>query len=569
MNNYQGSSLSKNIVRQLVSKSPNSHQNSKEYISISKELNIPIESVWQQTLTIKRKKIKLFESPILNNNIITSKSFTSTKYDEDVLSKFMKWDSKQINLQDDKPTFKEKYIQNSNNSKLEFQRNHNIRTSIFRQEKQKFMRQNKTKNLAFKVPQQNKYDHFGISEDHLNLNQNELLDTQATKKYAQELDNYVIQEINLINQILPKLQISENIQKKTPESKNQKNRQRRVYSVIDYQYFPNLEELDDTIDQQSILRKRRIQIKKSKLKSKFIFVLAVIRISKKYRTKLKERASGTLNLDQQKIVHQKYIDQFGIKNVKHLQKSFIQGIFSKLNSFFQDIQYIKECELLQRNENKKNKDLKKQRFCQFVSVFLQILEIVTKQNVIPPLIIHQLNLNFYKTNNTQSSLFVINRACYYSTLIYSIKKDQQLLIATEYLIFSQIIPSILEIFNEVSFKNLEHRNVSLCYLTAMIELIQIYFVDYFLNLEKITEKNVKPIQRIFDLKIEENTNIFKPEIIYNSNINSDETIIIEQGFDRQNLQVLQKSKPYWDEKMKQKFSKIISNIEQLILIKTN
>lgn len=69
------------------------------------------------------------------------------------------------------------------------------------------------------------------------------------------------------------------------------------------------------------------------------------------------------------------------------------------------------------------------------------------------------------------------------------------------------------------------------------------------------------------MDIDDNTGIAKSEVIISSKINSDETIIIENGFDKSSIRELQTSKPYWNEKMKSRFTKIISNIEKLIVIK--
>ncbi|CAD8075486.1 unnamed protein product [Paramecium sonneborni] len=569
MHNIQGTFQSKVIQRELLSEDLRSFDNSRGYISIQKEFNIPLESPWKQIETIKRKKVKLFDSPLLNDKETTSLNFSTDKKEEDILSKFVQWGTFPIISSDDRPTLQKKHIQYP---KTEFMRNHNARINIQKEEQEKYFRQTKTRTQMVQVPQINKNNHYDVKEDNLNLNQQQQQDPKIAKKYAEEFNNYIIKDISTTRRILPQLERLQNDKKKISES-NIVNRQRRVYSVIDQSFLQksdNLDEtIDDNLDQKINLRKRRTQIKKCKLKIRLIFVLAVVRISRKYIVQLKERASGVSNLDQQKVVHQKFIDQFGIKNLKYQQKAFAEGIFSKLNSIFQNQKYIKECEEVQRNSDILNRDLKKQRFCQFVSFFLETLDIVTNQQVMSPVLIHLMNLNFFKTNNTQTSLFVANRARYYTIYMHEMTKDQQLLIASEYLLFSQIIPNIFEVFNDLNAKTLEHKNQTLSYLTALCELIQIYFVDNFANLEKIKNKNVRPIQRTFQLQTEENTGFSKAEVIYTSTINSNESIIVEKGFDRSNIKELQNSKPYWDEKMKQKFSKILSNIEKMILIKQN
>ncbi|CAD8164629.1 unnamed protein product [Paramecium pentaurelia] len=568
MNIFSERSSSIYTKRNFISECQTPSKDSKGYISLSKQLNMPITQISKKTTSNQRKKIKLFDSPHLNDDTFTTLSNNQSKNEVDILSKLMNWEKMHLNQQQ----YTSKHY-NDLKPKTEYLRNQNPKfIDINQKEHEIYIDKCKTQKQAPKSQFIPKQVQLEVQLDDMESIQMENLGPQYAQTNQQQLNQYIISIAKTTNRILPKIQLPD---------KNKKNnilpnlnRQNRIYSVLNDLQLQQMLDKDDSIDniteqQQLLFRKRKTQQKKSMLRKRIIVVLAVIRISKKYRVILKERAQKTQNLDQQKSVHQKYLDQFRTKNLQYHQKDFADGIFKKLNSILLDKKYIKECEQISRLQDFIQKDIKKQRFCQFISLFLQSLEIATNQNVLPPVIVHQLNLNFFKTNNTQSCLFVLNRACYYSTLIQKITKKQQLLIATEYLIFQLVIPNIFQILKDMKIKSVEHNNQTLSYLTALTEMVQMFFVDYFKQLEKVSSKNVKPIQRILQLDIDDNSGIANSEVIITSKINQDETIIIENGFDKSSIKELQSCKPYWDEKMKSRFIKIISNIEKHILIKNN
>ncbi|CAD8065169.1 unnamed protein product [Paramecium primaurelia] len=568
MNIFSERSSSIYTQRKFISECQTPSKDSKGYISLSKELNMPITQISKKTASNQRKKIKLFDSPYLNDDTYTTLSNNQQKNEVDILSKLMNWEKMHLNQYQ----YTSKHY-NDLKPKTEYLRNQNPKFIDINQKEQEIYRdQFKTQKQAPKSQFIPKQAQLEVQLDDMESIQMKNLGPQYAQTNQQQLNQYIISIAKTNNRILPKIQLPD---------KNQKNnllpnlnRQNRIYSVLNDLQLQQMLDKDDSIDnitelQKSLFRKRKTQQKKSMLRKRIIVVLAVIRISKKYRVILKERAQKTQNLDQQKSVHQKYLDQFRTKNLQYHQKDFADGIFKKLNSILLDKKYIKECEQISRLQDFIQKDIKKQRFCQFISLFLQSLEIATNQNVLPLVIVHQLNLNFFKTNNTQSCLFVLNRACYYSTLIQKITKKQQLLIATEYLLFQLVIPNIFQILKDMKIKSVEHNNQTLSYLTALTEMVQMLFVDYFKNLEQVSSKNAKPIQRILLLDIDDNSGIANSEVIITSKINQDETIIIENGFDKSSIKELQSCKPYWDEKMKSRFIKIISNIEKHILIKNN
>ncbi|CAD8160985.1 unnamed protein product [Paramecium octaurelia] len=566
MNIFSERSSSRYTQRQFVSECQTPSKDSYGYISVSKELNIPLISVGKQSTSCQRKQMKLFDSPYLNDNTNSTLSSHNSKNEVDILSKLMNWEKMQGN-----PKFIPLKRQHNLLPRPEHQKNQNLMFQDNNQkEHAKYLNQQTVQQQAPKSYLLHKPLQLDVEMKESEYNQMESLGPHNTIQNQHELNQYIISVAKTNNRILPKLQLPEKNEK--PILKQNFHRQKRFYSVIDNLQALKFGDQDDSViddNEQQQFRKRKSQFKKYQLRKRIIVVLAVIRISGQYRQILKERAQYSTGLDQQKSVFQKYIDQFRTKNLQYHQKDFAEGIFKKLNSSILEKKYIKECQEISMLQESVQKDIKKQRFCQLVLLLLQSLEIATKQNVLPPVIVHLLNLNFFKSSTSQSCLFVSKRACYYTTFVCKITRQQQLIIATEYLMFQSIIPNIFSIFKDMKIKDIEHNNQTLSYLSALAQMVQILFVDYFKDLQLVKNRNVNPIQRILKLNIDENTGFGESEIIISQKINTDESVIIENGFDKSSILELQDSKPYWDQKIKSRFAKIVSNIEKHILIQNN
>ncbi|CAK74765.1 unnamed protein product (macronuclear) [Paramecium tetraurelia] len=566
MNIFSERSSSRYTQRNFVSECQTPSIDSHGYISVSKELNIPLISTGKQSISVQRKQIKLFDSPHFNDNTNSTLSSHKSKKEVDILSKLMNWEKMQGN-----PKFIPLKRHHELLPKTEHLRNQN---PMFQDIKQKghakYLNQQTVQQQAPKSFVMHDTIQPDVEMKESEYNQMESLDPLNTMKNQHELNQYVIQVAKTNNRILPKLQLPEKNEKAI--LKPNFHRQKRLYSVIDTFEALKFGGQDDSVfddNEYQQFRKRKAQFKRYQLRKRIIVVLAVIRISRKHRLILKERALYSTSLDQSKSVHQKYLDQFRTKNLLYHQKEFAEGIFKKLNSSILDKKYLKECQEISMFQDSVQKDIKKQRFCQLALLLLQSLEIATQQNVLPQVIVHLLNLNFYKSSTSQSCLFVSKRACYYTAFVCKITRKQQLLLATEFLMFQTIIPNIFSIFKDMNIKDIEHNNQTLSYLSALTQIVQILFIDYFKDLELVKTKNVHPIQRILKLNIDENTGLGASEIIISSKINTDETVVIENGFDKSSILELQDSKPYWDEKIKSRFAKIVSNIEKHILIQNN
>ncbi|CAD8174175.1 unnamed protein product [Paramecium octaurelia] len=311
------------------------------------------------------------------------------------------------------------------------------------------------------------------------------------------------------------------------------------------------------------LKIRRIQIKRLRLKSIALLVIAVCKLSKKYRLVLLKRNQAIQHFKKLKLPHLNYLQFFGQRQIKQQFQNFTENLFSKISSLLISDNYNKGLiEILKQNEEM-ILDFQQQQLCYFIKLLLQDLELITRKNVLPPFIIHSLNLSLFRGKQTQTSQFVSNRTQFYSQTVFSLNPEQQGLIASEYLIFTIILPIILEIANKQVFSQSNRQmNFSFSFIALPI-LLTDFFINHFKNLPKIQNPNVKPVQLVLNV-LEDKEIPLKTQLITSSKLESDEELMISGNFKKQFVYSIFNEKPKYKFQMNQLFSKIIKNIEAQI-----
>ncbi|CAD8066212.1 unnamed protein product [Paramecium sonneborni] len=312
--------------------------------------------------------------------------------------------------------------------------------------------------------------------------------------------------------------------------------------------------------------KNQFIIRNKKFRIIVFVVIAVLELSKKYKIIFEEREIARVHFLAQKEPHKHFINYFGIKQHKTQHRKFVDSLLSKILTIYKDQKYIQECENIQNQKTAIRKDIQIQRLCFFIKLLFQDLELITRKNIIPKFILHSLNLCLFAGKNTQTSQFVANRTKFYSKTVHSLTSQQKVLIALEYLIFTIIIPNLLEIANELDKTSYDCFYVTLFHFIAFTGVLMVQFTKQFENLNKIRNSNVKPIQRIIQLKKNDQGLPCIANFIINDKIDEDENKITAGGFEYSGILELYESKPFWRVKISKLFSKVVSNIGDLINI---
>ncbi|CAD8154080.1 unnamed protein product [Paramecium pentaurelia] len=311
--------------------------------------------------------------------------------------------------------------------------------------------------------------------------------------------------------------------------------------------------------------KPQIKIRNKKLRIIVFVVIAVLELSKKYKKIFQEREIAREHFQLQQRPHLKYINFFGIKQHKQQQRKFVDSLLQKIIIIQKDQKYIKECKTIQREQDDIRKDFQKQRLCFFIKLILQDLELITRKNIIPGFILHSLNLCLFSGKHTQTSQFVVNRTKFYSKTVHSLTQEQKVLIAIEFLFFTIIIPNMLDIVNELDQSNKDSFLITLFHFVGIIGVLMVQFTKYFENkFEKIKESNVKPIQKVIQLKKNEQGIPCIASLSFTDKIDENENKILSGGFEYSGILELFEQKPFWSQKMTLQFSRIARNIGELI-----
>ncbi|CAK79740.1 unnamed protein product (macronuclear) [Paramecium tetraurelia] len=319
-------------------------------------------------------------------------------------------------------------------------------------------------------------------------------------------------------------------------------------------------------NKQEIINKlniQRIQVKRLRLKIIALLVIAICKLSKKYRLVLFKRNQEMQHFRKLKMPHLKFLQFFGQRQIKQQFQNFTENLFSKITSLLTSENYNKGLIEILKQKEEMILDFQQQQLCYFIKLLLQDLELITRKNVLPPFINHSLNLSLFRGKQTQTSQFVSNRTQFYSKTVVSLNSEQQGLIASEYLIFTIILPIILEIANKQVFTQSNRQmNFSFSFIALPI-LLTDFFTNHFKNLPKIQNPNVKPIQLILTV-LEDQEIPLKTQLITSSILESDEELMISGNFKKQFVYSIFNEKPKYKFQMNQLFSKIIKNIETQI-----
>ncbi|CAK64188.1 unnamed protein product (macronuclear) [Paramecium tetraurelia] len=311
--------------------------------------------------------------------------------------------------------------------------------------------------------------------------------------------------------------------------------------------------------------KPQLKIRNRRLRIIVFVVIAVLGLSKKYKKIFQERQIAREHFQMQQGPHLKYINFFGIKQHKFQFRKFVDSLLQKIIMIQKDQKYIKECINIQREKDIIRKDAQKQKLCFFIKLILQDLELITRKNIVPGFIHHFLNLCLFSGKTTQTSQFVANRTKFYSKTVHSLTSEQKLLIALEFLIFTIIIPNLLDIASELDQTNKESFLITLFHFIGIIGVLMVLFTKHFeRKFEKIDGSNVKPIQRVIHLKKNEQGLPCVATFSISDTIDQDEKKIIQGGFEYAGILELFEQKPYWGEKISNQFNKIAKNIGELI-----
>ncbi|CAD8066211.1 unnamed protein product [Paramecium sonneborni] len=395
-----------------------------------------------------------------------------------------------------------------------------------------------------------------------NNNRNKI-SSMPTEPFEQGQQNFQNYESDLMRKrtIFSKQNIQINNTKKN-QNQNNNNKLRSL----------TIHEISNKISQQQKMTNNpknflKVQKKKFRLKIVAIMVRAILKLSKKYKLLFQRRNQAIEHFQKLKEPHLNYFSSLGQREVQQKYKNFVQQLFTKITQLLQSKEYIKDYTDILKQQQELVVDFQKQRLCFFIKLLFQDLELITRKNIIPKFILHSLNLCLFAGKNTQTSQFVANRTKFYSKTVHSLTSQQKVLIALEYLIFTIIIPNLLEIANKQVYNNQDHFIIINIYLTAIAMLITEFFTNHFQNLAKIENSNVKPVQLILQIQEEEEEEEDKPiqtQLLVSKNLDKNERKVISGQIQLNFVNSIFEEKLLWKNQMINIFSRIVNNIEDLI-----
>ncbi|CAD8157443.1 unnamed protein product [Paramecium pentaurelia] len=332
--------------------------------------------------------------------------------------------------------------------------------------------------------------------------------------------------------------------------------------AIEFQISENFENLNhkqfNNGNRQSY-KIQKSQRRKKRLKKYVIVVLACIRLLWKQRIKIKENRLKLKKIKEKFEIAKQKLLAIPEENIRNLLSTWVNDLLEEIIQILNSEQFYAHCDTPNYNANKEENIVYRQELIiKLTQNFFDRLEYMTRDNILPSLIIDLMYLSLFYSQNPKVSLFVAKRTNFYVKNTIKLSNQQEMLIISEYIFFRLIIQYMLKIFNQLKYKNDTHEKLCKFFVTIIASFIQILYIDFFEDMKFVKQINVQLYQRkiVLDEKL-------KAYLLEDDKIDEGENLILGLH-DRSQFEQLFQQQMDWITQMGKTFYQILLNLHNQI-----
>ncbi|CAD8159782.1 unnamed protein product [Paramecium octaurelia] len=326
--------------------------------------------------------------------------------------------------------------------------------------------------------------------------------------------------------------------------------------AIEFQISDNFENQNPKHHSNRQSHKTQKSLKKRKrLKKYLIVVLACIRLLWKQRMKLKENRLKLKRLKEKFEIAKQKLLAIPEDNIRNLLSTWVNDLLEEVIQILNSEQFYAHCDTPNYNANKDENIIYRQELIiQITYNFFDRLEYMTRDKLLPSLIIDLMYLSLFQSQNPKVSLFVAKRTNFYVKNTLKLSNQQEMLIISEYLFFRLIIQYMLKTFNSLKYKNDTHEKLCKFFVTIIASFIQILYIDFFEDMKFVKQINVQLYQRkiVLDEKL-------KAYLLDDDKIDEGENLILGLH-DRSQFEQLFQQQMEWINHLGKTFYQILQNL---------
>ncbi|CAD8072478.1 unnamed protein product [Paramecium sonneborni] len=338
----------------------------------------------------------------------------------------------------------------------------------------------------------------------------------------------------------------------------------KVYKLKYYNHKKVLSPQEVASEVFKMKEKQRIEEDKEKrlqnLWNKFLrchlVILIVIRWSENIRKKRKEKEK----LQQEQNKKAKLL----FKEIKKYDQAQSQSIISNwVNKItlriYQGMNGDEMKKVFSQNFNPnqlESQEILKKWLIYFSILFFKNVEQHTRQESMPDFLCFMMTLQLYHYQNKTASLFVVRRTTYLNANVFSLSEKEIQLITSEFILFSVIIPEIINQDKKQNYFNQQHKIQCRQIFFQVFSLLQILFMSSFLDLSEVKSTNkIKVLQKRIT------TNEKTQEMKFEQDDQIDQSQAIIEGLEKkQKFEKIQKQNAGILEDLKRFLDIILDNI---------
>ncbi|CAD8103376.1 unnamed protein product [Paramecium primaurelia] len=278
----------------------------------------------------------------------------------------------------------------------------------------------------------------------------------------------------------------------------------KVYKVKYYQNKKVLSPEEVAAEVQKMKERQRIEEEKEKklqnLWKKFLrchlVILIVIRWSENIRKKRKEKEKQQQEQNKKAKLLFKEIKKYTQVQSQDIIKNWVSKITLRI---YQGMIGEEMKKVFSQNFNPnqvENQEIQKKWLIYFLILFFKNVEQHTRQDSMPDFLCFMMTLQLYSYQNKTASLYIVKRTTYLNGNVFSLSEKEIQMITSEFILFSIIIPEIINQDQKQKYFNQQHQTQCRQIFLHIFSLLQILFISTFCDLPEIKQTNkIKVIQK--------------------------------------------------------------------------
>ncbi|CAD8066214.1 unnamed protein product [Paramecium sonneborni] len=312
------------------------------------------------------------------------------------------------------------------------------------------------------------------------------------------------------------------------------------------------QEVQKMKEKQRIEQQKKIRLENlwQKFLRCYLVIIIVIRWSENIRKKRKEKEKQQQEQNQKAKLLFKEIKKFNQAQSQDIIRNWVSTITLKI---YQGMigEDMKKVFSQNFNPNQiESQERRKKWLIYFMIQFFKNVEQHTRHENMPEFLCFMMTLQLYHYQNKTASLFVVRRTTYLNSNIFQLSQREIQLITSEYILFSILIPEIINQDSKQRYFNEQHKIQCRQIIKLIFSILQILFMSLFFQMPQMKSTNkIKVIQK----KIITDQNTLEMKFDQDDQIDQSQAIILglekKQKFEKlqqQNAEVLDDLKRFLD-----------------------